>query len=80
MKEFMLLIRNEIDHQASWSPEKNQQFLKKCEDYSSLGIPSESCFYYKGPSSYYGSVVIFTSGRVSPAVMSCVNTLPKPAQ
>jgi hypothetical protein len=33
MKEFMLLIRNEIDHQASWSPEKHQQFLKKCMDY-----------------------------------------------
>ena len=33
MKEFMLLIRNEIDHQASWAPEKHQQFLKKCEDY-----------------------------------------------
>ena len=33
MKEYMLLIRNEIDHQASWSPEQQQQFLKKCEDY-----------------------------------------------
>jgi hypothetical protein len=33
MKEFMLLIRNEIDHQAAWSPEQHQQFLKKCEDY-----------------------------------------------
>ena len=33
MKEFMLLVRNEIDHQASWSPEQHQQFLKKCEDY-----------------------------------------------
>jgi hypothetical protein len=33
VKEFMLLIRNEIDHQATWSPEKEQQFLKKCEDY-----------------------------------------------
>lgn len=33
MKEFMLLIRNEIDHQASWSSEQHQQFLKKCEDY-----------------------------------------------
>jgi len=33
MKEFMLLIRNEIDHQSSWSPEKHQQFLKRCEDY-----------------------------------------------
>ena len=33
MKEFMLLIRNEIDHQAGWPPEQLQQFLKKCEDY-----------------------------------------------
>lgn len=33
MKEFMLLIRNEIDHQATWSPEKSEQFLKKCEVY-----------------------------------------------
>ncbi len=29
----MLLIRNEIDHQASWSAEQHQQFLKKCETY-----------------------------------------------
>ena len=36
MKEFMLLIRNEIDHQANWSPEQHQQFLKKCEDYIGL--------------------------------------------
>ncbi len=35
MKEFMLLIRNEIDHQANWSPEKTEQFLKKCEVYIS---------------------------------------------
>lgn len=33
MKEFMLLIRNEIDHQASWSQERHQQFLKSCETY-----------------------------------------------
>jgi hypothetical protein len=33
MKEFMLLIRNEIDHQTSWSSEKSQQFLKACEKY-----------------------------------------------
>jgi hypothetical protein len=33
MKEYMLLIRNEIDHQTSWPPEQHQQFLKKCEDY-----------------------------------------------
>ena len=33
MKEFMLLIRNEADHQATWSPEKHQKFLKACETY-----------------------------------------------
>jgi hypothetical protein len=33
MKEFMLLIRNEIDHQNAWSPEKHRQFLKSCETY-----------------------------------------------
>ncbi len=33
MKEFMLRILNEIDHQASWTPEQHQQFLKKCETY-----------------------------------------------
>jgi len=33
MKEFMLLIRNEIDHQENWSSEKHQQFLKACEKY-----------------------------------------------
>jgi hypothetical protein len=33
MKEFMLLIRNEIDHEAGWSPEQHVQFLSKCETY-----------------------------------------------
>jgi hypothetical protein len=33
MREFMLLIRNEIDHQAAWSSEQHKQFLKKCETY-----------------------------------------------
>jgi hypothetical protein len=33
MKEFMLLIRNEIDHQADWSEEKLTHFLKACENY-----------------------------------------------
>lgn len=33
MKEFMLLIRNRLDHQSSWSPEQHQVFLKKCEAY-----------------------------------------------
>ena len=33
MKEFMLLIRNEIDHQALWSADKHEAFLKACERY-----------------------------------------------
>jgi len=33
MKEYMLLIRNEIDSQASWTPERHQDFLKRCEVY-----------------------------------------------
>ena len=33
MKEFMLLVRNEIDHQAGWSSEQHTQFLKQCELY-----------------------------------------------
>ena len=33
MKEFMLLIRNEIDHQASWSQDKHEHFLKACQVY-----------------------------------------------
>jgi len=33
MKEFMLLIRNEIDHQKPWSVEQHRQFLNKCETY-----------------------------------------------
>lgn len=33
MKEFMLLIRNQADHQASWSAERHEQFLKACEVY-----------------------------------------------
>jgi hypothetical protein len=33
MKEFMLLVHNEIDHDGGWSPEQNRLFLKKCEEY-----------------------------------------------
>ena len=33
MKEFMLLIYNEIDHDAAWPSERHQQFLKSCENY-----------------------------------------------
>jgi len=33
VKEFMLLIRNQIDHQSKWPTEVHQKFLKQCEVY-----------------------------------------------
>jgi len=33
MKEFMLLIRNEIDSKNTFSPEQDKAFLKSCELY-----------------------------------------------
>jgi hypothetical protein len=33
MKEYMLLIRNTVDHLSHLSPEENQRFLKACVDY-----------------------------------------------
>jgi hypothetical protein len=40
MMEFMLLIRNEIDHDADWPPEQRREFLRKCEAYID-GLKSE---------------------------------------
>ena len=33
MPEFMLLVRNQADHQASWKPERHLAFVKQCETY-----------------------------------------------
>ncbi len=33
MNEYMLLIRNEMGHQAAWSPEQERTFLDKCRSY-----------------------------------------------
>ena len=33
MPEYMLLVRNEFDHDAIWPPEKRHQFLEACERY-----------------------------------------------
>lgn len=33
MKEFMLLILNEIDHQKNWPEEQHREFIDKCEVY-----------------------------------------------
>ncbi len=33
MQEYMLLIRNRMDHQSEWPPDKHHRFLKACELY-----------------------------------------------
>lgn len=33
MKEFMLLILNENDHQDNWPPDQHKEFVRKCEVY-----------------------------------------------
>jgi hypothetical protein len=33
MKEFMLIVRNEKDHQAGWPEQKHRQFLDACKVY-----------------------------------------------
>jgi len=33
MPEFMLLVRNQADHQASWTRERHLAFVKQCEAY-----------------------------------------------
>jgi hypothetical protein len=33
MKEFMLLVRNQIDHQATWPAERHEEFVRKCISY-----------------------------------------------
>jgi len=34
MKEFMLLIRNAMDHQSVWTSDQHRKFLEKCKVYS----------------------------------------------
>ena len=62
MKEFMLLIRNEIDHQAAWPPEQLQQFLKKCEGYIA-SLTKEGKLISAQPLVREGKMV-FRSGQV----------------
>lgn len=33
MKEYMLRILNQIDHQSSWPPGRHKEFVEKCEVY-----------------------------------------------
>jgi len=61
MKEYMLLIRNEIDHQAAWSPEQHKQFLKKCEVYIA-GLTKEGKLKSAQPLVREGKMVSGTKG------------------
>jgi hypothetical protein len=33
MTEYMLLIRNESDHQADWAPDRHRRFVEACQRY-----------------------------------------------
>ncbi len=62
MKEFMLLIRNRIDHQNDWTVEKHQQFLKKCESY--IGeIKKEGKLISAQPLIREGKIISGTNGN-----------------
>ncbi|MEP6792683.1 MAG: YciI family protein [Saprospiraceae bacterium] len=61
MKEYMLLIRNDIEHQASWPEAKHKEFLKKCERY--IGeLKKEDKLIIAQPLVKEGSVVSGISG------------------
>ena len=62
MKEFMLLIRNEIDHQAGWSPERLNRFLKDCEVYID-GLKKDGKLISAQPMEREGRVIFRSDGN-----------------
>ena len=69
MKEFMLLIRNEIDHQATWSPERHQKFLAACELYIA-NLKSEGKLISAQPLVREGKMVSDSAGAWNEAPFS----------
>jgi hypothetical protein len=61
MKEFMLLIRNQIDHQVEWTTEFHQSFLKKCELYIT-NLKNENKLISAQPLVREGTIISGTSG------------------
>lgn len=61
MKEFMLLIRNRINHQDEWTDERLQEFLKKCEVYI-LNLKKQEKLISAQPLVREGSIISGKSG------------------
>ena len=61
MREFMLLIRNSIDHQHSWTSEQHQEFLNKCKNYIAV-LKSEGRLISAQPLVREGTVLTLSGG------------------
>ena len=61
MKEFMLLIRNKIAHQAAWTPEEHHRFLKQCETYIG-GLKNEGKLISAQPLVREGKIIAGKTG------------------
>ncbi len=61
MKEFMLLIRNQIDHQVEWTTKFHQSFLKKCELYIT-NLKNENKLISAQPLVREGTIISGTNG------------------
>ncbi|HTY38170.1 MAG TPA: YciI family protein [Bacteroidota bacterium] len=62
MREFMLLIRNSIDHQHSWTSEQHQEFLNKCKNYIAV-LKSEGRLISAQPLVREGTLLTLSGGR-----------------
>ena len=63
MKEFMLLIRNKLDHQNAWTSAVHQEFLKACELYIG-GLKSSGKLIAAQPLIREGVVIFGASGSL----------------
>jgi len=61
MKEFMLLIRNQMGHHEAMSPEQQQQFLNKCMVYIE-GLKKNGNLKIAQPIARQGKIISGTAG------------------
>jgi len=64
MQEYMLLIRNNKNHQADWTSEFHLQFLKSCESYISK-LKADNRLISAQPLVREGVVISGTSGNLT---------------
>lgn len=62
MKEYMLRILNRIDHQASWSPGRHTEFVKKCELYIGR-LQNDSKLIAAQPLAKTGKILSSSNGK-----------------